>query len=84
MACGLPVVAFDCPWGPREIIKNNEDGFLIPDDDINMFADKICYLIENENIRKEMGEKARNNIQRFKIEEIAKQWDKLFNSLSIK
>lgn len=84
MACGLPVVAFDCPWGPREIIKNNEDGFLIPDDDINMFADKICYLIENENIRKEMGEKARNNIQRFKIEEIAKQWDELFNSLLIK
>lgn len=83
MACGLPVVAFDCPWGPREIIKNNEDGFLIPDEDINMFADKICYLIENEEIRKEMGKKARNNIQRFKIEEVAKKWDELFNSLLI-
>lgn len=84
MACGLPVIAFDCPWGPREIIQNNEDGYLIPDGDIEMFANKICYLIENEGIRKEMGRKARTNIQRFKIEEIARQWDELFNFLLTK
>lgn len=84
MACGLPVVAFDCPWGPREIIQNNQDGFLIPNGDINKFADKICYLIENEDIRKDMGQKARVNIQRFKIDKIARQWDELFHSLLTK
>lgn len=84
MACGVPAVSFTCPCGPRDIIKDGEDGLLVENGNIEELANKICYLIENENIRKEMGQKARTNIQRFKIEEIAKQWDELFNSLLIK
>lgn len=84
MACGVPAVSFACPCGPRDIIKDEEDGLLVENGNIEELADKICYLIENEDIRKEMGQKARANIQRFKIEKIAHQWNELFNSLLTK
>ncbi|WP_321332112.1 glycosyltransferase family 4 protein [uncultured Bacteroides sp.] len=81
MACGLPPVSFTCPCGPRDIIHDNEDGLLVDNGNIEQLAEKICYLIENDTIRKEMGGKARENIKRIKIENISKQWDELFNSL---
>nr|WP_320038347.1 glycosyltransferase family 4 protein [uncultured Bacteroides sp.] len=81
MACGLPVISFDCPCGPKDIIKNEIDGFLVNDGDIQEFANKICYLIEHEDIRKRMGQKARINVERFKIENIALEWEKLLDSL---
>lgn len=81
MACGVPCVSFDCPHGPRNIISNTEDGLLAEDGNIQDLADKICFLIENENIRKEFGQKAVTNIQRFSIEVIAQKWDCIFKSL---
>lgn len=81
MSCGLPVVAFTCPCGPKDIIKDKEDGILVENGNIKRLADEICYLIENEDIRKEMGHKARINVTRFKIENIAKEWDTLFKEL---
>jgi len=81
MACGVPPVSFACPCGPRDIIKDGEDGLLVENGNIEQLAEKICYLIENEEIRKEMGRKARINVERFKMENIAKQWDELFRKL---
>lgn len=81
MACGLPVVSFKCPCGPRDIIKDGEDGFLVENGNIEQLAKKICYLIENKEIRKEMGEKARINVKRFNIENIGKQWEKTFDQI---
>ena len=81
MACGLPVVSFKCPCGPIDIIKDGEDGFLVENGNIEQLAKKICYLIENKEIRKEMGEKARINVKRFNIENIGKQWEKTFDQI---
>lgn len=81
MACGVPPVSFACPCGPKEIIKDGEDGLLVENGNIEQLAEKICYLIENEDVRKEMGRKARINVERFKIENISKQWDNLFQGL---
>ena len=55
MACGLPVVSYDCPCGPKDIIIDGVDGFLVSTGDEKMLAEKICYLIENPNIRTQMG-----------------------------
>lgn len=84
MACGVPVISFDCPCGPKDIISDGEDGFLIPNNDIKTFAEKIIYLIEEKEKRKEMGINAKNNITRFLPEEIVPQWDRLFKSLLAK
>lgn len=81
MACGVPQVSFDCPCGPKEIIKDGEDGLLVENGNVEELAKKICYLIENEDIRKEMGHQARINVERFKIKNVMNQWKDLFESL---
>lgn len=81
MACGIPCVAFDCPCGPRDIIKDGEDGFLVENGNIKQFAKQLSILIENEQLRKKMGKNARRNVQRYDVDIIGKKWDKLFRSL---
>lgn len=82
MACGLPCVSFDCPCGPRDMIKNGEDGYLIEYLNTQALADGICILIEDDNLRKEMGCRARENILRFSRENIMQKWGLLFDSLA--
>ncbi len=81
MACGVPPVSFACPCGPKDIIRDGEDGLLVENGDIEGLAKKIIYLIENEGIRIRMGYHARINVERFKIEKIMLQWKELFESL---
>jgi glycosyltransferase involved in cell wall biosynthesis len=81
MSCGIPPVAFACPCGPKDIITDGEDGLLVTPGDIQEFAEKICYLIEKEDIRKEMGRKARLRAQDFRLEKLAREWDKLFKEV---
>ncbi|NDW12745.1 glycosyltransferase family 4 protein [Bacteroides sp. 214] len=81
MACGVPPVSFSCPTGPRYIINNNNNGILVEDGNIEELAKKICYLIEHDDIRRNMGAQARLDAEKYKIENIAKKWEELFNSL---
>ena len=81
MACGLPVVAFDCLWGPRSIITDGEDGLLVENGNIEKLADTIIYLISHPERITEMGANARKNVQRFNIDVIAMKWKRLFDSL---
>ena len=62
-------------------VHNNEDGLLVENGNIEQLAEKICYLIENDNIRKDMGRRAKINSERFKMENISKNWETLFNQL---
>ena len=78
-ACGLPVIAFDCPYGPSELITQGVDGFLIPDGDIQAFADKVCELIENKELRNEMGHNAFRHSKLFSEEEVMSRWVKLLD-----
>ena len=82
MASGVPCVSFDCPFGPRNIIKNEEDGILVEYLNSKALADNICRLIEDDNLRIKLGANARVNIQRFSEEKIMNQWINLFNSLT--
>lgn len=78
MSCGLPVVSFDCEYGPGEIIYDGINGFLIKPNNIRLFAEKICTLIENENLRKAMGNKALESVERYAKETIMQKWIGLF------
>lgn len=84
MRCGLPVVSFACKCGPRDMITDGGDGFLIEPGDTNNFVEKINYLIENESKRKEMGQKASQSIQRFSEEKVMEKWLHLFAELGKK
>jgi glycosyltransferase involved in cell wall biosynthesis len=81
MACGVPCVSFDCPCGPADIISDGDDGYLISNGDIEQFAAKVILLIEDEALRKRMGQSARQNVKRFLPPAIVAQWDQLFKSV---
>lgn len=82
LACGVPCVSFDCPHGPRNVITEGEDGFLVEYLNSNDLADKICILIENSILRKKMGSNARKNVLRFSPNKIMPQWVSLFESIT--
>lgn len=81
MSCGLPIVAFACHCGPRDIITEGGDGFLISEGDIDELAEKINLLIEKDDVRRKMGKKARLKAENYKIENVGVQWIALFESL---
>ena len=82
MACGVPVVSFDCPWGPADIISNGTDGYLVEYLNTDEAAQRVCQLIENPQLRKDMGARARVNVKRFQRDLVMKQWTDLFAKVS--
>ncbi|MDD3299673.1 MAG: glycosyltransferase family 4 protein [Bacteroidales bacterium] len=81
MSCGLPVVAFSCPCGPKDIINDNFDGILVEPGNIEQFAEKLGFLMENEEVRKKLGKNAYTRSKDFDIEIIASQWHQFFTEL---
>ena len=84
MSCGLPVVAFDCPYGPADIVSDGVDGYLIKNRNIEEFADKVCMLIEEEDFRRRFGKAGVLSSQRYRADNVMPQWVNLFNQLSNK
>lgn len=81
MSCGLPVVAFDCPYGPADIITDGVDGFLVKNRDVNEFADRVCQLIEDKELRIRMGQAAIKSSQRYRADLIMPKWKELFERI---
>lgn len=81
MACGLPCVAYDCPVGPKAIIQNNKNGFLIEDGNKDAFVEKLSLLIEDENLRIKMSKEAIKSIEKYDLDSIMNQWKTLFDSI---
>ncbi|WP_235144209.1 glycosyltransferase family 4 protein [Photobacterium carnosum] len=75
MSYGMPIISFDCPTGPREIIKNNEYGILINSNNINSLADKMIYLASNY---KEFNNYSKASLKRandYSISTIVDMWE---------
>lgn len=81
LSCGLPIVSYDCPCGPKDIITDGIDGFLVPAGDEQLLANKICYLIENPDKRAEMGTAALKKSKYYEPEKIVPMWMDLFERL---
>lgn len=81
MSCGVPVVSYACPCGPQDIIADGHDGFLVPVNNEKVLADRICRLIEDKELRKEMGKAARLKAEQYDIKNIIPMWMELFNQL---
>lgn len=81
MSCGLPVVSFACPCGPRDVISDGENGILVPKEDYEQLARGVLRLIQNPGLLKEMGRKAKSRAGDFKMDVLAGKWVALFNSL---
>ncbi|MGP4002596.1 glycosyltransferase family 4 protein [Streptomyces sp. 8N706] len=81
MSHGVPVVSFDCPQGPREIITDGEDGLLVPDGDVAALAGALERLIEDERLRKTIGAQAAESAQRYAMDSVRPQWERLFTEV---
>jgi glycosyltransferase involved in cell wall biosynthesis len=81
MASGLPCVAYDCPIGPRAIINDGVNGFLIEDGNVDSFVQKLDLLIEDENLRIKMGKNAQESVKKYDLDSIMQQWKSLFETL---
>ena len=81
MASGVPCIAYDCSSGPRAIIEEGVNGFLIEDGNSASFVQKLELLIENQDLRIKMGKTAQESVKKYEINSIMKRWDKLFVDL---
>ncbi len=82
MSFGLPTVAYTCKCGPKDIIKDGDDGFCVKEGDKKTFVEKVNFLIENAEIRKSFGFAAVQNIKRYSIDNVMPQWVSLFERLN--
>lgn len=79
MNCGVPCVSFACPCGPSDIINDGVDGLLVEAGNVEQLAEKICWMMEHETERKEMGSKALAASERYSLSAIMNKWVELFH-----
>lgn len=82
LAYGLPIIAFDCQCGPKEIVKSGSNGFLIKDNEITQMSDAIIELIENPSRRKIMGSNSYAKADNYTKENIMNIWEHLFKKIT--
>lgn len=83
MDFSLPVVSYSCKAGPGEIVTDGENGFLIKPGNTRVFAEKMELLMKDENLRRQMGEKAKESTERFRKEVILDQWEALLEDMDL-
>ena len=81
MSAGLPIVSYDCPCGPKDLIQDGKNGFLVPIGDEALLAERICQLIEDEYLRQNMGAAALERAKDFSLEKVLPMWTSLFKEL---
>ena len=80
----LPCIAFDIKAGPSDIIENEKSGFLVEDNDLQGYADKLMLLMRDENLRFNFGTKAKQVVsEKFSKEVVMKEWQGLFDEQNI-
>ena len=84
MAAGLPVIACDCDFGPREMISHGVDGLLVPPGDVIALAQAMEELIADPQLRASIGERARSSAARFAPHKIIQQWEALITEIAVR
>lgn len=78
----LPIVSFNCPTGPSEIVLDGGNGYLIDNFDIDEMSNKICKLIEDKELRGRFSENSLTDTEKFSKERILQQWVNLIEEMT--
>ncbi|MGM9861640.1 MAG: glycosyltransferase, partial [Muribaculaceae bacterium] len=81
MSCGLPIVSYDLPYGPSDIITDGVDGYLVPNRNADTFARRLLQLIAEPDLRRAMGENGRKRSADYAPEAIARRWMQKYSEL---
>lgn len=84
LSCGTPVVSYDFKCGPKELIRNKENGLLVPEGDISQLAQAMELLMTHPAMRETMSEKAKAVYASYSEESIMAKWESLFQELTHK
>lgn len=79
---GIPCITFDCPYGPKDLIDDEKCGYVVENGNIDLFAEKLNFLMNHAETRKLFGHAAINKVQLYQIDTIMDQWKQLFESLT--
>lgn len=82
MAHGVPAVATECETGPADIVRHDVDGLLVPEGDQAALADSLARLMDDEQLRSRLGGRAIEVRERFSLENVATEWEKVFEEVS--
>ena len=81
MACGLPVVSFDCPSGPSEMIQDGVNGLLVPPENIQELSSSLERLMASGELRNTLGEQARKITESYSLNKIVQSWEELISEV---
>lgn len=81
MSCGLPIVAYNVPYGPSLMVKDHVDGFLISNTDNRSYVTCLCKLMSNLSLRIQFGNQAQLSSKHYQAKEIMPLWKKLFEDI---
>lgn len=81
MSVGLPIVSFQCPCGPFDLLNDNNAGILVPPGNIDLLSKNITTLIEDKSLRIKMGESAYNEASKYLSKNVLEKWESLFKTL---
>ena len=81
MVCGVPVLTFDFRCGPRDIIRDGENGLIVPDGDIDGLANAMRRIMDDEQLQRNMAQQARMVTDTYAEDKVMRQWVSLFEEL---
>lgn len=80
---GLPIISFDCKTGPKEMVSNEGNGYLVESENIDKLSDTLLKFINEKEKAEEMSLCSTDYVKKFNIKEIGDQWEKLLNKVLI-
>lgn len=81
-AAGLPIVSFACKCGPKDVVHEGEDGYLVEEGNVDALAERLLLLMQDEDLRMRMGKAAYQHSSRFDTDEIMHRWERVFSEMS--
>ena len=76
---GLPIISFDCKTGPREIVRSNIDGILVPAENIDLLSRALIDLMNDKTKREIFSEKSLEDVTRFSLTSFVQKWQEIIS-----